>query len=182
MRKILFALSLLIADCPDCVAKLWVAYTTANLNLREGPSTSYDIITQIPKEGFVFYNDEDASDGFVWVIYIDEDLSGYVSTQYIHNYQEVEIDESGQLQFVGDSDDYNPEINIKNDTDLKLTLEMNSSTYEFAPHAMRTITISPGEVLMTARAKGVTPYVGKDKVESNCIYEWTFYISTVRRF
>ncbi len=47
MRKILFALSLLIAFCSDCFAKRWVAYTTANLNLREGSQRNKTLMKRL---------------------------------------------------------------------------------------------------------------------------------------
>ncbi len=181
MRTISLLLLLSSVIVPRCEAKRWIAQVTTTVNLREGPSTSFDIITTIPQDAFVFYNDEDILDDFVSVIYIDKDLAGYVSTRYLKKGGEVTVDESGQLQLVGTTDTYNPEINVTNSTNLTMTLKMNDKSYKFSPYSKQTIYVAPGSVTMTASAPGVIPYVGEDHVKSNYIYDWEFYITTMRR-
>ncbi len=181
MRRIVLLVGFLFVALSECLATRWVARVTTNVNLREGPSTLYDIIVTIPKNAYIYYNDEEICDGFVPVIYIDTDIHGYISNRYIKNEQEVAVDDSGQLQLVGTTEEYDPEINIENNTNVTMTLRMNDKEYKFSPREKKPIIVPPGQVTMTASSPGVIPYVGIDYVESNYVYDWVFYIKTVRR-
>lgn len=181
MRKLTILLMLLIGISMNSFATRWVARVTTGVNLREGPSTDYGIITKIPKNAFVFYDDEDSEDGFLRVIFIDKDISGYISARFVSNYKEVEVDQSGQLQMVGSSESYNPELNIKNKSNYTMTLRIGDSSYKFAPYSSKTIEVSPGTITFTASSPGVIPYVGKDVVQANYSYDWIFYVSTTRK-
>lgn len=166
--------------CLNGFSTCWVAYVTTTVNLREGPSTEYGIITQIPINALVYYDSNDMSGDFVRVIYINKDISGYISLRYVVNKNKVNVDKSGQLQVVGTSYSYNPEISIKNKSDYTMTLRLNDDFYKFAPHTVKTIVVLPGNITITASSPGVIPYIGEDVVQSRNSYEWTFYVKTIK--
>lgn len=79
MKRILFCLSLLLTLFSIDGAAV-VRYVTANLNLRYGPGTDYEIITTLPK-GTLVTIDEDCDCKWVPVEY--RGYIGYISTKYL---------------------------------------------------------------------------------------------------
>lgn len=63
-----------------------VRYTTANLHLRYGPSTKYQVVTVIPK-GTPVTIDEDCNCKWIAVEYCGN--IGYVSSKYLSGYHHV---------------------------------------------------------------------------------------------
>jgi uncharacterized protein YraI len=61
-------------------------YTSANLNLRSGPSTSYQVLTTIPA-GTILYIPEDCACAWIKVYYNGK--IGYVSSKYLTDIQTV---------------------------------------------------------------------------------------------
>ena len=79
MKRFLLCLSVLLTMFNiDGVA--YVRYVTANLNLRYGPGTDYEIITTLPK-GTSVTIDEDCDCKWVPVEY--RGYLGYISTKYL---------------------------------------------------------------------------------------------------
>ena len=79
MRRFLLCLSVLLTMFNiDGVA--YVRYVTANLNLRYGPGTDYEIITTLPK-GTSVTIDEDCDCKWVPIEY--RGYLGYISTKYL---------------------------------------------------------------------------------------------------
>lgn len=79
MKKGLFCLSLLLTMF-NIDGAAYVRYVTANLNLRFGPGTNYEIITTLPK-GTSVTIDEDCDCKWVAVEY--RGYIGYISTTYL---------------------------------------------------------------------------------------------------
>lgn len=79
MKRFLLCLSVLLTMFNiDGVA--YVRYVTANLNLRYGPGTDYEIITTLPK-GTSVTIDEDCD--CKWVLVEYRGYLGYISTKYL---------------------------------------------------------------------------------------------------
>lgn len=79
MKRIIFCLSLLLTLF-NIDGAAFVRYVTANLNLRYGPGTDYEIITTLPK-GTIVTIDEDCDCKWVPVEYCG--YIGYISTKYL---------------------------------------------------------------------------------------------------
>ena len=79
MRKLLYCLSVLLTMF-SIDGSAYVRYVTANLNLRYGPGTGYEIITTLPK-GTLITIDEDCDCKWVPVEY--RGYIGYISTKYL---------------------------------------------------------------------------------------------------
>ena len=93
----------------------------------------------------------------------------------------VEKNESGIFTPSGESTSYNPDIEIYNNTNLTLTLKLNSELFTFNPNEKQTISLLPGKYSYRASAPGVIPNIGTENMESNMNYSWQFYIITKRR-
>lgn len=160
----------------------FIAQVTKDVNLREGPGIDYDIVTIIPRGGYVFLSTSDVGAPFRRVLYIDKNEFGYVSQDYLANFSEVEVDASGNLQIESKNYKTTADIKIENRTNKTATIAIGSITYTFSPYQTRTIRdIKPGRYKTMASSPGVMPYVGYDTVEGGYEYSWVFYIKTVTR-
>lgn len=161
-----------------CQAKYYLAHVTANVNLREAPSTDSNVLSILLKGAQILYSDEACLDGFCNVLFIEKDIYGYVSSQYIKLDKELEVNENGMLQVVGQTENMPPSIEIHNDTDIKLSLKIGERKYSFSPHEKRTIVSEAGTFDIIASSPGVIPLITKYTVENNYEYEWQFCIKT----
>lgn len=160
----------------------YLAQVKIELNLRSGPGTNYNIVSKIPKGSFVFLSTADAGNAFRKVLYIDKNIYGYVSKNYLTNLSKVEVDDSGNLQIQSRNYKTTADIAIENNTNKTATIAIGDKSYTFSPHQTRTITdIKPGRYKIMASSPGVIPYVTYDNVEAGYIYSWEFYITTIRK-
>ena len=184
MKRILF-LALLVCAAINCNAEYWLCQVMKNVNLRVCPSIECDKLCTIPSGSYVLadfspYDDEDAN-GFVSAVYVDKDIHGYVSSNFLKRVRIVDVDEGGVFELTGRGSGYDPELNILNDSKQKITVKINANSYSFKPGESRTITCQPGKVSIMASSPGVIPYVGEDNVEANGLYDWKFFIVTSYR-
>ena len=162
-------------------AQTWLGVTTSNVNFREGPSVDYDVIKKLPRNTLLYIDSDDEVNGFYLAVDIEDDEEGYVSKDYVKYYKDVEKAKGAAIQSVGASTSYDPEIEVKNNTNVKMTLRINSTTFKFSPYETRKITIPPGRFTYRASSPGVIPASGFYDADSNHYYEWEFWISTTRR-
>lgn len=181
MKRYLFVIFLICASINCNAATYWLCRVKSNVNFRECPSTDCTKLCTIPAGSYVLTDFEDASfDGnkFVQAIYIDNDIYGYISSKFLVKERIVDVDKNGVFELTGKGVGYDPELKILNDTNQKITVKINETTYAFNPHETRIITCPPGKVSFIASSPGVIPYIGEDKVESNGLYNWKFFIRT----
>lgn len=180
MKKFLFVLFLFALNHISGFAQYFIGIVTTTVNLRECASTECNILYKIPKNGNVFIFTDKEENGFYKVIYIDEDIEGYVSSRYIKLRQEVPINKNGTLQKIGQNTDLWPVISIENACDVRTTLRINNKTYFLEPHQTQDIVSEPGQATIIASSKGIIPYIGADVLENNSEYWWKFYVVTSR--
>lgn len=181
MKRFLICLFVCILSTTIAKADYYIAYATTNVNLRECPSTDCSILANVPKNEILFVDTEDKIGDFYHVIFVDKDISGYIHSRYVKLYKKVKEENGNILSESGETETFNPTVNVTNDTDVTMTLKLNSEEYHFNAHEVKDLTLSPGEVKIRASSPGIIPYVGKDKVRNNYEYTWKFYIITVRR-
>lgn len=168
--------------CTYADVDYYMAQVTADLNLRKGPGTEYDIVTRIPRGEYVLLSTADDGKAFRKVLYIDKNIYGYVSKSYLANFKKIQEDSDGNLQIETRNYKSTADIKIQNNTNLSITIAIGSLTYTFSPHQTRTITdIKPGKYKTMASAPGVRPYIGFDTIEAGYGYSWVFYIKTTYR-
>lgn len=167
----------LINYSDDYDAEYYVAQAKGNLNLREGPGVDFDVIKQIPKGTTVFISTLDA--GYTWrrVLFVQDDVYGFVNKDYLTDFKKVHIDTSGNLQIENVNYKSTSDINLLNDTDRYVTITLGSSlTLKLKPYEKRTVTgLSPGKYKVKATSPRVIPYVGYDIVDEGFVYSWHFF-------
>lgn len=162
-------------------AQSYIAHTVSGVNLREGPSTEYDIIEHLKKGAALYVDLDESIDGWYLVVNIENDVEGYVSSKYVELDKRVEKSNSTSIQKSARSYDYNPAIHVKNSSSTSMSLRINSTTYRLSPYETIIVNMEPGRFTFRASAPGVVPRSGEYTVESNYDYEWEFYIVTRRR-
>ena len=158
----------------------YIAYTTQRVNMRECSSTECDVIKVLNQGSVLFVDKNDEKDGFYKVLDIDSNEEGYVSKKFVTFKKRVEQD-NGEMFRPTKKSSYTyapPTVNIKNNTDLTLTLVMDGVKYTFKPYGSQTLTLQAKTYEFRASAPGVIPLAGKKKLELDYDYDWTFRIVT----
>ncbi len=180
MKKIIL-LSFLLFTFLTSFSQSYLGKVTKKVNFREGAGTDYPVISSLTIGTQVFIVSLETENDFYNIIDIATDKEGYIHKSFVKVGQEIKKNESGMFSPNGQIDNNNPEIEIHNNTDLTLTLKLNSVTYFFAPQQKKTIIMSPGTCNYRASAPNVIPNIGTEYMQSNQGYTWQFYIVTERR-
>ena len=159
----------------------YLGVVTKQVNFRLGPGKDYDVISSLPQGSSLFIISLETTNDFYNVIDIETDKEGYIHKSFVKIGNEVQKNESGLFTPSGKTSEYNPSIEIYNNTDLTLTLKLNDKTYSFYSQEKKTISMSPGSCSYRASAPGVMPNYGTENMQSNQDYTWQFYIITERR-
>ncbi len=159
-------------------ATYWICTVTRNLNMREEPTTVGNTpICNIPAGDYVVIDDEDSENGFVYAVWVSENIYGYISEKYIEYIQELDTQNGDVFERSGYSSDLDPQLEIENQTNKEITVSLNGYQYYFDPHETKTITVEEGNVSIFASSPGVIPFSATEYVYANSIYEWHFYIT-----
>lgn len=177
MKKILFLLMLLLFNI-DVFSQSYLGWITKQVNFREGPSSEYKIIKSLPPGTQIFIVSIDSESDYYNIIDIESNKEGFVHKAFIKLGETVELNEGGIFTPDRTSTEYKPEIEIFNNTNITLTLKLNDEIFSFNANQKRTISLNPGIYNYRASAPGVIPNIGKEKIESNMVYSWQFYIVT----
>ena len=161
-------------------AQSYVGWATTTVNFREGPGTDYEIISKIIGGSQIFIVSNDTENDFLNIIDIKTNKEGYIHKNYVKFGDVVPYQEGGVFQAAGETDSYEPEIEIFNNTVKTLTIKIGGIKFEFGPNEKRWITLPPGESQYRASAAGVIPLIGKELFIQNQKYTWEFYIVTQR--
>jgi hypothetical protein len=159
-------------------AQSYLGTTTKNVNFRSGPGTDYDIIKTLPKRSTIFIVESVAENDFYQAIDIESNRYGYIHKDFFIFGEYVEKKEGALFTPNGSSRSENPEVEVFNNTELELTLRLNSITYVLDPKQRRNLPLKPGTCDYIASAPGVIPSTGVQTLESNMAYKWQFYIVT----
>jgi hypothetical protein len=180
MKKIIL-LSFLLFTYVTGYSQSYLGRVTKQVNFREGAGTDYPVISSLKAGTQIFIVSLETENDFYNIIDIANDKEGYIHKTFVKIGKEIEKNEEGMFTPKGETTDYNPEIEIYNNTKLTLTLKLNSEIYSFTPQQKKTITILPGTCNYRASAPNVIPNFGTENIQSNHDYTWQFYIVTERR-
>lgn len=177
MKKFFAIFMCVLCTTLSANATYWICTVKKNLNMREIPTTiDNEPICQIPAGDYIVIDDEDCENGFVYAVWVAEDIYGYVSEKYIKKEQVLETREEDVLQETGYISQYDPELVIENQCDRSITVSLNGSQYWFDIGETKTIIMPSGKVSIFASSPGVIPFSTTQYVSSNHSYEWQFYI------
>jgi uncharacterized protein YgiM (DUF1202 family) len=174
---LLFFLSLAFAS----FSQSYLGVVNKQVNFRQGPGKDFDIISSLSPGTNLFIVSLETTDDFINVIDINTNKEGYIHKSFVKIGREIKENESGFFSPSGTTSDYNPSVEVFNNTDLALTLKLNNETYLFETYEKKTITLSPGSCVYRASAPGVIPNFGTEHLQSNQDYTWQFYIRTRRK-
>ncbi len=167
--------------CLTAFSQAFLGRVTKQVNFREGAGTDYPIISLLKAGTQIFIVSLETENDFYNIVDIATNKEGYIHKSFVKVGKEVEKNEEGMFTPSGQTEKYNPELEIYNNTKLTLTLKLNSETYYFTPQEKRTITMSPGAYNYRASAPNVIPNIGTENLRSNQGYRWKFYIVTESR-
>ena len=158
-----------------------IAYTTANVNLRDKPSVQSDILGKIGKGDILFLDILEEVDGFYKVHVLNSSKEGYVSKKYVDLGRTISKPTKGAFQVLRNSG-FNepPKAEIFNNTDLVLSLTIGGKQYAFKPRSKKKIVLEPGLLYYMASAPGVNPKFGTQEFKKGDEYTWEFIIVTHR--
>lgn len=160
-------------------SKNFLGYATRNLKLRDGPGRHFPEISQLVQGEAVFIFSLDAQNHYLQVIRIETDEEGWVHQDYVTVDSEVPRDQMQVFTPTGTIAQANPEIEIWNNTDRRLTVALNEIRYRFGPQERRTMSVAPGAYSYRASAPGVIPCSGTEVLAARTGYSWQFFIETV---
>ncbi|MEO5675166.1 MAG: SH3 domain-containing protein [Chitinophagales bacterium] len=163
---------------PSAYCQSYIGWVTKQVNFREEPSTESRIIMSLKPGSEVFIVSLETEDDFYDVIDIKTNQEGYVYKSYVKVGEEVKKNDQDVFTPTGSSINYNPSAEVFNNTNVTMTLKLNSESFTLAPHEKRTLTLSPGNYNYRASAPNVIPLIGTDNFEKNMDYTWEFYIVT----
>jgi len=179
LKKILFFLFVLFLTS-NLDAQSFLGQVIKQVNFREGAGVDYPVISSLKVGTQIFIISLETDNDFYNIIDIATNKEGYIHKSFVKIGQEIKKNEQGMFTPMGQTTNYNPEIEIYNNTKLTLTLKLNSETYSFAPQQKRIITMSPGNCYYRASAPNVIPNIGTEYMQSNQGYTWQFYVVTER--
>ena len=179
-RKLLFVLTLLLISS-NLYSQSYLGWVKKKTNLREEPSSSSTILLTLNKGSQIYIESLETINGFYSVIDIETNTEGYIAESYIKVGDEVERSKERLFSPSGKIAEYDPEVEIFNNTSLNLTLKLNETIYKFSPQEKYTLKLSSGYYDFRASAPGVIPVSGNDNLQSNMGYSWEFYVTTERR-
>lgn len=180
MKKILLTLIFVFGLTSVLCAQSYLGYVTKTVNFRTEPNTNCKIIQSLERGTPLFVISDEKVNGFYAVINIESNVEGFVHSNFVLLDKLLPKNEEGIFTPTGRTSLSNPIIKIHNNTDLNLTLKLNSKLYTFRPQERKELTLEPGDYEYRASAPGVLPDYGTEKMQSNYEYSWSFYVSTVR--
>jgi hypothetical protein len=179
-KRLLFCFSFLFLSFISN-AQSYLGTITKQVNFRAGPGTDYNVISSLKVGTNIFVVSLDTENDFYDIIDIRTNKEGFVNKSFVKIGKEIEKNEQGMFSPSGQTETYNPEVEIYNATRLTLTLKLNKDLFSFAPQEKRSITLEPGSCDYRASAAGVIPSIGTENLQSNNGYTWKFYIITTKR-
>ena len=158
--------------------KSYIGYIEKKVNFRSSPSTKSKVYSILSPGATVFINNLNKINGYFSVIEIETNIEGYIHSDYVNIGEEIKLNREKIFTATEKSNNYNPTVNIYNNTNKKMSLKLNNTVYKFSPKEKRDITIQPGTINYRASASNVIPAIGEQDFESYQNYEWEFFIVT----
>ncbi|MCX6162804.1 MAG: SH3 domain-containing protein [Ignavibacteriae bacterium] len=180
MKRILLIIFISLCSV-SAFGQSYLGWVTKKVNFYEGPGKDYALISTLKSGTQIFIISLETKNDFYNIIDIATDKEGYIPASYVKLGDIVYKDKQGIFVPKGRTSVYNPEVEIYNNTNLTLTLKLNSQTYSFSPQETKSLTLSPGSCDYRASAPGVVPNIGSEYLEKNMGYTWQFYIIRQKR-
>ncbi len=180
MKRFIASLLLFFCFVTLLNAQSYLGYVTKQVNFRTQSNTSCKVISSLQPGTALFVVSKQKINGFYTVLNIETDQEGFVHANYVQLDKILPKNENGIFTPIGKISQDEPIIKIHNDTELKLTLKLNSDLYTFSPQERKVLVLPPGSYTYRASAPGVLPDHGVEKIQGNYEYKWSFYVATAK--
>ncbi len=163
--------------------KYFLGEVTTNVNVRSTPSTALQPLTKLSKGDLIVFDEKSLSNGFYYVLCVNDDKYGFVSSKYVNTIREIKEEQLElEVKYISDYFNKDPELVIKNDANVSMTLRVNNKVnYPFKAHEQRTITVPAGNVTLMVSSPGTTPYIGTSLAKNGYSYTHTFYLVSKKK-
>lgn len=165
----------------------YTAYTISNVNMYDKGTADAKVIKRLSRGSILLHKvpagvlayEIICKKGSVYVTDIESGQSGYVFAKYLDGVHQIEVDENGSLQVVGETYTTYSDIKVKNNSNKQFSLYIGSYKYVLKPYESKTITNIPAGTYDTyAIAPGVIPYIARDHIQSGKVYSWSFSVKS----
>ena len=177
MKKILLLLVCLLTSLFSANAKYWICTLNTDQHMKDEPIVDGGkVLCLVPGGEYVVIDDEDRKNGFVYALWVNGDVYGYLTEAYITKVQELETSQQNVLQETGRIRENDPEIEIKNKCEGKITVSVNGNKHSFKPGETQKIVVPAGKISIFVSTPGMLPFSSHQYVKAGRSYKWTFYI------
>jgi len=160
----------------------FLAKSLKRTSLKEDPDSSSRTKLLIPLGAQLYVFSETDIDGYIKVIDIKSNKLGYVRKSIIKKIKDLPLSQNNSFEESGESSSTNPEVVIKNKSELTISLIVGGKYFSLSPHTTSTETIDSGDLTYTASAPSVIPLSGVHYFKAGDKYNWTFSIVTSYRY
>ena len=187
MKNILFTLALIVSfssfgqdstELDTSNSESYLGWITKTVNLRKGPGLEYSIIKTLEAGKQIFIISDVSINNYYNIIDIESNTDGFVYKSFIETGDKVEKSKGVMFTSTGNTDKYETQVEIFNNTNKTLTLKLNKKSHRFSPKEKTTISIKPGLVNYIASAPNVIPLNGSKNFEEYSSWTWQFYIQS----
>ena len=185
MKNILFTLALIVSfssfgqdstELDTSNSESYLGWITKTVNLRKGPGLEYSIIKTLEAGKQIFIISDVSINNYYNIIDIESNTDGFVYKSFIETGDKVEKSKGEMFTSTGNTDKYETQVEIFNNTNKTLTLKLNKKSHRFSPKEKTTISIKPGLVNYIASAPNVIPLNGSKNFDEYSSWTWQFYI------
>lgn len=159
----------------------YAVVTAIRANLRDDANANSAAIRELPQGDVVVLLSRDPVGPWHHVIHVKSNQEGWIHSSTITVRYTRNRKPSFTIPGSSTGSSKNPTLEVKNDSDKTMTLKLGDTRYVFPPYESKTIPLSPARYSFHASAPNVIPDFGDQTFEIGYIYNWRFYIVTVRR-
>lgn len=170
-----------VAQESDDLGVDYAIITASRANLREDADVSATTIREIPQGDLVVLLNRNPVGLWFNVIHVKSSQEGWIHSSTITVKYTKNRKPNLTIEGTNTHSSRNPTLEVKNDSNVTMTLKLGESQYVFSPRESKTIPMSPARYSFHASAPNVIPDFGDQVFEVGYIYSWRFYIVTVRR-
>ena len=159
---------------------VYIAYTKSSVNFREEPSLKSKILSRLGQGTPVVVDIDEIEGDFYKAYDFENGITGYISKKYISladkplEAGKSSIKKAGRMQ----NRLSDPEVTLKNSTDVKITVKFGKQVIVLKPRESKTFTCKAGMVKMivSTAEKGIRPYYSTCQLQKGYLHSHNFYI------
>ena len=177
MARLALAFIALAVTSQYALSQSYIGYVEPVINVYARPNADSEVLVRSSYGQPLFVISAEPVNGFVHVIYIPEDVEGYIIKDHVRLDEVVPLAQEGLFVPEGAAASEAPDIAVHNTTHLPVTLAMDDLRFRFDPGEQRTIQVPAGQYNCRASAPGLLPHIAAEQIETGVRYSWRFYVA-----